>query len=215
MIDRVIVRRGAYHDPFTLMQVSEEARSRDGVTHAAVGMGEPLNLQIIASRHGYDLSAEDGLGRSDLVIAVRAETKEDADRAVAAIEERLTEHGRGREVADVGTYVFAPDREPVADGASRQAGTSAVLDDLAGDTDASIGQTTQPSPACRKPSRSSSASARRGISPGDDHAHVPARRPPDRMGRHVGPDARRDHRRGAARGACRRPGRRGPAGRGR
>jgi hypothetical protein len=44
MIEQVIIRRGAYYDPFTLMQVAELARSRDGVAHAAVGMGEPLNL---------------------------------------------------------------------------------------------------------------------------------------------------------------------------
>ena len=94
MIERVIVRRGAYFDPFTLMKASEEALSRDGVTHAAVGMGEPLNLDIISNRHGYDLSAENGLDAGDLVIALRADTKQAADEALAAIDRSLLERGR-------------------------------------------------------------------------------------------------------------------------
>ena len=43
---RVVVRRGEYHDPVTLMEASEAARSVAGVAHVAVGMAEPLNLRI-------------------------------------------------------------------------------------------------------------------------------------------------------------------------
>ena len=129
MIERVIVRRGAYFDPFTLMKASEEARSRDGVTHAAVGMGEPLNVDIIANRHGYDLSAENGLDASDLVIALRAETKQAADEALAAIERSLLERGGSREVADIGTYVFGPEPE-LRDAAHNGAPSSAVPAEL-------------------------------------------------------------------------------------
>ncbi len=141
MIERVIIRRGAYHDPFTLMQAAQEARSREGVTHAAVGMGEPLNLQIITNRHGYDLSGEDGLGPNDLVIAVRARTKQIADRAVDAIEQDLAERGGSREVADVGIYGFAPKREgrdgdvERSDRAREQAGAKAVRTDVGGNAD--------------------------------------------------------------------------------
>ena len=116
MIERVIIRKGAYFDPFTLMHAAEDARTRDAVMHAAVGMGEPLNVEIISKRHGYELG-EDSLGADDLVIAVRAETEEAADSAVAAIEQRLLERGGSREVAQVGTYVFAPrDERRGADG---------------------------------------------------------------------------------------------------
>ena len=58
MVERVVVRRGAFHDPVTLMAAGEEARSAEGVEHVAVGMGDPLNLTIIRARHGYDLEGE-------------------------------------------------------------------------------------------------------------------------------------------------------------
>jgi hypothetical protein len=140
MIERVIIRRGAYYDPFTLMQAAEDARARDAVTHAAVGMGEPLNVEIISKRHGYELG-EDSLGADDLVIAVRAETEEAADAAVAAIEQRLLERGGTREVAGVGTYVFAPKNEGRDAGALRpdrvrgSDGARAALADLEADAD--------------------------------------------------------------------------------
>lgn len=130
MIERVLIRRGAYFDPFTLMRASEDARACDGVTHAAVGMGEPLNLDIITNRHGYDLSAEDGLGAGDLVIAVRADSSQAADGAVAAIERDLVELGGSREVANVGTYAFGHSNDS-HDGRNGGAATAAVPAELA------------------------------------------------------------------------------------
>ena len=110
IVERVIVHRGAYHDSVTLMEASEAARSRPGVTHVAVGMSDRLSLFVIETRHGYELG-EDSLGANDLVIAVRAETEEAADGAVAAIEEHLTRRRGGREVARVGEYVYAGERD--------------------------------------------------------------------------------------------------------
>ncbi|MBV9001699.1 MAG: hypothetical protein JO304_21760, partial [Solirubrobacterales bacterium] len=46
VVARVVVRRGEYHDPVTLMEASQAARSVAGVAHVAVGMAEPLNLVI-------------------------------------------------------------------------------------------------------------------------------------------------------------------------
>jgi hypothetical protein len=91
------------------MEASEEARSRPGVTHVAVGMSDRLGLHIIESRHGY-VVGEDGLGASDLVIAVRAETEHAADGAVAAVEEHLATGRGAREVAHVGDYVYGAER---------------------------------------------------------------------------------------------------------
>jgi hypothetical protein len=138
MIDRVIIRRGAYYDPYTLMQAAEHARTRDAVAHAALGMAEPLNVEIISKRHGYEI-AEDSLGANDLVIAVRAETEEAADAALAAIDERLRERGGTREVAEVGSYVFGRTNDRGGAGALRvreEDGAAAVLADLEGDADA-------------------------------------------------------------------------------
>src|ERR671939_1076375 len=103
---RVVVRRGEYHDPVTLMEASEAARSVAGVSHVAVGMAEPLNVLIFAQRHGYEVAA-DGLAPDDLVIALRASDEAAADEALAAIERWLAERGGARQVVDVGPYVFA------------------------------------------------------------------------------------------------------------
>jgi hypothetical protein len=102
---RVVVRRGEYHDPVTLMEASEAGRSVAGVGHVAVGMAEPLNVVILA-RHGYELGA-DGLGPDDLVIALRAGDEAAADEGLAVIERWLAERGGARQVADVGPFVFA------------------------------------------------------------------------------------------------------------
>jgi Protein of unknown function (DUF1116) len=106
MVERVLVRRGDYHDPVTLMKASEEARSQEGVTHVAVGMSDRLNLYVIGIRHGYELG-DDAVGANDLVIAVRAETDDAADSAIAQIEDHLDRHRGGREVANVGRYILA------------------------------------------------------------------------------------------------------------
>jgi hypothetical protein len=102
---RVMVRRGEYHDPVTLMEASEAARSVAGVGHVAVGMADPLNMVTFAQRHGYDLAGE-GLGPNDLVIAVRATDQAVADEALAVVERWLAQRRAGREVLDVGPYVF-------------------------------------------------------------------------------------------------------------
>jgi uncharacterized protein DUF1116 len=110
MIERVIVRRSTYYDPITIMDVSEEVRGRDGVSHVAVGMGDRLNLVVIGIRHGYDLNGESSPGPNDLVIAVRAETEESAEEAVSAVEQRLAERSGRRTVAEVGPFVYAGER---------------------------------------------------------------------------------------------------------
>jgi hypothetical protein len=103
---RVVVRRREYHDPVTLMEAAEAARSVAGVGHVAVGMAEPLNLVILSQRHGYEVGA-DGLGADDVVIALRAGDEAAADEALAVIERWLAERGGARRVLDVGPYVFA------------------------------------------------------------------------------------------------------------
>jgi Protein of unknown function (DUF1116) len=102
---RVVVRRGEYHDPVTLMEASEAARAVAGVSHVAVGMAEPLNMVIFAQRHGYEVGG-DGLGANDLVIGVRAGDEAAAAEAVGVVERWLSERRGERLVLDVGSYVF-------------------------------------------------------------------------------------------------------------
>jgi len=110
MIERVVVRRGVYHDPVAVMAASTAARSIDGVDHVAAGMVDPLNLLVIRVRHGYDLTAHGELSPGDLVIAVRAETEETADRAIDTLERSLADNRGDRQVVDVGPYGFAGER---------------------------------------------------------------------------------------------------------
>jgi hypothetical protein len=110
MIERVVVRRGVYHDPVAVMAASTAARSIDGVDHVAAGMVDPLNLLVIRVRHGYDLAAHGELSPGDLVIAVRAETEETADRAIDTLERSLADNRGDRQVVDVGPFVFAGER---------------------------------------------------------------------------------------------------------
>jgi hypothetical protein len=109
MIEQVVIRRGAFHDPVTLMAAAEEARSLAGVTQVAVGMADPLNLTIIRARHGYDLGSEDSLGPEDLVIALRADDDATAEDALGIVDRVLAARRASYEVVDVGPYVFAGD----------------------------------------------------------------------------------------------------------
>ena len=72
------MRRGAYHDSVTLMQLS-----RDG---AIAAMGTPLNLELLAGQGFTGVEA----GPNDLVIAVR---DVDPDAVVAEVEAALAERG--------------------------------------------------------------------------------------------------------------------------
>ena len=92
------------------MAASTAARSIDGVDHVAAGMVDPLNLLVIRVRHGYDLTAHGELSPGDLVIAVRAETEETADRAIDTLERSLADNRGDRQVVDVGPYGFAGER---------------------------------------------------------------------------------------------------------
>lgn len=70
MTDSVEIRRGAYHDSVTLMQVSQRVRTAPGVRDALIGMGTELNLALMREV-GFAVPAE--AGPNDLVVALRAE----------------------------------------------------------------------------------------------------------------------------------------------
>ena len=93
MSDRVIVRRGAYHDSVTLMRVSAAAAATQGARDVAVAMATPLNLELLDERR-FDLPESGRLTGSDLVIAIRAEDAEAADRILATVEAELSADSR-------------------------------------------------------------------------------------------------------------------------
>jgi FdrA protein len=85
MTERVIVRRGAYHDSVTLMLVSREAAAEDGADTVSVAMATPLNVELIAGQ-GFELPGD--LAPNDLVLAIRAS---DVDAVVAAVDRALAQ----------------------------------------------------------------------------------------------------------------------------
>jgi FdrA protein len=91
VIKRIVLLRDTYRDSVVLMRISKEVAQRDGVLDAAAVMGTPLNLSLIGDL-GFELP--DGAGPNDLLVAVRAESKTDADAAVAAAEALLAERAR-------------------------------------------------------------------------------------------------------------------------
>jgi len=75
------VQRGYYADSVTLMRVSREVSARPGVESASLMIGTPSNRELLA---GAALLTKEGQSASanDLVISVRAKTREAAQRAL-------------------------------------------------------------------------------------------------------------------------------------
>ena len=80
MIDRVIVRKGEYHDSAFLMRITRELKGLDGVAEAVVLMGTGMNRSLLAEA-GFGVEGIEGATPMDLVIAIRAAGPEIADRA--------------------------------------------------------------------------------------------------------------------------------------
>ena len=89
--DHVEVRKGAYYDSVTLMQVSRQVSDVDGVDAAQVAMGTELNLDFL---RGMGFEPPDS-GPNDLVVAVRATTPEGLAAALERLETVLTSTGGG------------------------------------------------------------------------------------------------------------------------
>jgi FdrA protein len=97
MTGRVELRRGAYADSVTLLQVSRTVAQLPGVAAAQVAMATPLNVEVLEGM-GFDVPAEAGV--NDLVVAVRLDDPDDAavladvlagvDRALAESTRRPT-----------------------------------------------------------------------------------------------------------------------------
>ena len=90
------VKKGAYFDSVTLMTVGKALTVMDGVADAAVVMGTRENRSILASSDLLTPELE-AARDTDLLIAVRADSEEAAERALEAADERLKEARTGGE----------------------------------------------------------------------------------------------------------------------
>ncbi|MBN1249816.1 MAG: acyl-CoA synthetase FdrA [Anaerolineae bacterium] len=88
MISKTRIKRGEYFDSVTLLQAAQEMLRLPGVADAAVVMGTPANKGILANAELLELAGE-AATPDDLVLAVRAESDEQAlaafDHAEAAL----------------------------------------------------------------------------------------------------------------------------------
>ncbi|MFC8501999.1 FdrA family protein [Pedococcus sp. NPDC057267] len=80
MTDHVEVRRGAYHDSVSLMQVSRQVATSPGVTAAQVAMATDLNVDVLRGM-GFDVPAD--ARPNDLLLAVRGEDDAAVQAALA------------------------------------------------------------------------------------------------------------------------------------
>lgn len=79
------IRTGAYADSIVLMQLQSDLQQLDGVLDAGVVMGTHVNLELLRASHLLEGRAESA-SSNDLVIAVRAETAEQATAAIDQVE---------------------------------------------------------------------------------------------------------------------------------
>jgi len=86
MTTHVELRRGAYHDSVSLMQVSRSVAGTDGVAAAQVAMATELNVDVLRGM-GFDVPAE--AGPNDLVVAIRADDADGLDAGLAAVTDAL------------------------------------------------------------------------------------------------------------------------------
>lgn len=119
-VERVQLRRGAYHDSVSLMQVSRLVAQVDGVLAAQVAMGTDLNLEVLTGM-GFDVPAE--AGPNDLVVALRARDDDALAAADVAVERALAGGGPGASVPGSASAV-AP---RTTGAAARAGGTLAVV----------------------------------------------------------------------------------------
>jgi FdrA protein len=100
--DHVELRRGAYADSVTLLQVSRKVQALAGVATAQVAMATPLNLEVLA---GMGFAVPATATTNDLVVALRLDGA-DLDEVLATVAGALAEARR----APAGPTETAPPR---------------------------------------------------------------------------------------------------------
>ena len=98
MLVQVLVKNNAYYDSVTLMALSRKIKELPGVAEAVVGMGTPLNKQLMDT-NGLGTSDVAVSGPNDLLIAVKATDDQSLERAVMMAEQSLVQRKGARQGA--------------------------------------------------------------------------------------------------------------------
>jgi FdrA protein len=91
MTTHVELRRGAYADSVTLLQVSRTVQGVEGVAAAQVAMATALNVEVLTDM-GFEVPAE--ATPNDMVVAVRLTEDGSLEAALAGVDLALAESGR-------------------------------------------------------------------------------------------------------------------------
>lgn len=90
-MNHVELRRGAYADSVTLLQVSRTVQGVEGVAAAQVAMATALNVEVLTEM-GFEVPAE--ATTNDMVVAVRLAEGGDLDAALAGVDRALADASR-------------------------------------------------------------------------------------------------------------------------
>jgi FdrA protein len=93
MEERIVVNPNTYFDSVTLMAITQKAMRLDGVAGAMIGMGTPLNLEVLGNL-GFQTTPK--AGPNDLIFALLGDGAR-LDAALKAIEEMLVKGSKPKE----------------------------------------------------------------------------------------------------------------------
>jgi FdrA protein len=91
-----LIKRGAYHDSVTLLNLARALRGRPGVREVSVVMGTPANRDLLAQASLLTTEAATATA-NDLVVVVDADSATIAREAADSVESRLAERGARRD----------------------------------------------------------------------------------------------------------------------
>src|SRR3954466_3488709 len=90
-MNHVELRRGAYADSVTLLQVSRTVQGLDGVAAAQVAMATTLNVEVLTEM-GFTVPAE--ATTNDMVVGVRLDEGASLQDVLAGVDRALSQSGR-------------------------------------------------------------------------------------------------------------------------
>lgn len=118
MTDKVVIRKGAYHDSAFLMRVARELRKAGKVDAAEVMMGTPMNRALLIET-GFDADAIDAATPMDLIVAVRGVSEAAIDATVGLLDGLLSGEEADSSAAGDGRCATSPAFRSLAEAAAK------------------------------------------------------------------------------------------------